>query len=388
MVVGGGPAGAAAASVLAQGSIRVLLIEALSTVPFKIGETLPPSAKPLLRDLGVGTDRLIGISLPCPGNVAVWGSGEERETPFVRGVHGSGWHLDRPEFDAMLRDQACRAGAAFRHSCRLARWEFDPSLSRWDLELSQGGKRVLASARWLLDATGRRALIATSQGVPSLERDKLVAFCTVAEAEKGDLDGRTWTESAKDGWWYSALLPAGRRMLTFLTDRDLPAASQASNPEGFLQLLGTTRKMRSFAAERQMTRIRRFPAASQSRKTFSGDGWIALGDATLAFDPLSSQGIFHALYTGIRGGQAVASALNDDIFSLAHWNERIVAIEVAYRRNLAACYGDEMRWPEAAFWSRRHSSSVEPPATPDFGGHLGRNRLTMREKASVPGISD
>jgi flavin-dependent dehydrogenase len=255
-------------------------------------------------------------------------------------------------------------------ACRLVDWKLD-SRARWDLVLLKNGRTSRASTRWLLDATGRRALIATSRGEPSLERDKLVAHCRVEEVEAADLDARTWIESVEDGWWYSALLPGRRRMLAFFTDSDLPAAGLARAPEGFSRLLGGTRQMKAWGAKKQGTRIRRFPAASLSRKAFSGNGWIALGDASLTFDPVSSQGIFHALYTGLRGAQAVAAALGGDASALSVWNERLFAIEAAYRQNLAVCYDDERRWPESVFWKRRHRElgvspdriKPDPPAT-------------------------
>ncbi len=100
-------------------------------------------------------------------------------------------------------------------------------------------------------------------------------------------------------------------------------------------------------------RIRRFAAHGVSRERSGGEGWLALGDASLAFDPLSSQGMFHALYTGLRGAQAVLAPSAERASALAAWEERLREVRRAYERHLAGVYAAEGRWPDAPFWRRR-----------------------------------
>jgi len=98
---------------------RVVIIDASTTPEFKIGEALPPAARPLLRDLGVldrfNSDR----HLPSFGNQSAWGGPTLRNTDFIRDPNGLGWHLDRPRFDTTLREAAQISGAEVRSATHL-----------------------------------------------------------------------------------------------------------------------------------------------------------------------------------------------------------------------------------------------------------------------------
>src|SRR5438270_11930034 len=109
LVVGGGPAGAAAALMLTKVGWSVCLVD-VGGQCVKIGESLPPAVTLLLRDLGLWDGFLREGHLPCFGNVSAWGSDELAQTDFIFDPYGNGWHLDRIRFDAFLRNAARDAG--------------------------------------------------------------------------------------------------------------------------------------------------------------------------------------------------------------------------------------------------------------------------------------
>jgi flavin-dependent dehydrogenase len=363
VVVGGGPAGAIAALVLARAGRRVLLADRSGRGP-RIGEALPPAARPLLRDLGLLPRVMADGHLTCFGNASAWGSGDLRSHDFIFDLHGAGLHLDRARFDASLREAAAAAGAKViagaRVHVRRGSRAASPIAEGSDHEvrLRIDGPDEAVGCRWIVDASGRAATAAISWGATRHTADRLVAVYARLAPGRPDRDSRTLIEACADGWWYSALLPSRERIVAFFSDSDLVERRALLSPDGrgLLDGIARTRHLCDVltASGYVMTGPPRGADASSSRlDQVVGRDWIAAGDAALAFDPLSSQGLFNALYTGMQAGRTLDAALAGDDRALDAFAARIEEIHRHYRHNLAAAYALETRWPDHPFWRRR-----------------------------------
>src|SRR5262245_24814163 len=133
VVLGGGPAGAAAAIALARAGRSVTVVEKSRYQEPRIGETLPPSARIPLAELGVWEAFLSAGHAPAPGVASSWGEDALHDTHFIFTAHGRGWHLDRRRFDAMLAHAACEAGARVHCGARIGSCVRHSDL--WQLEL-------------------------------------------------------------------------------------------------------------------------------------------------------------------------------------------------------------------------------------------------------------
>jgi flavin-dependent dehydrogenase len=79
----------------------------------------------------------------------------------------------------------------------------------------------------------------------------------------------------------------------------------------------------------------------------SGPGWIAAGDASISFDPISSQGLLHALFTGLAAAEAADQYLTGRAGALDIYQGVIDRVKMAYLSHLTACYASQTRWPAA-----------------------------------------
>ena len=173
-----------------------------------------------------------------------------------------------------------------------------------------------------------------------------------------DADACTLVEACADGWWYSAWLPDARLMAVYMTDADLLPRARATWPAFWQaqlrQTIHTRERLRGGAAPAAL----RVAAANSARlDCVSGSNWLAVGDAALSFDPLSSQGLLQALASGLRAGEAIHRCLAGEAAALNEYANQTEKLADNYARLRAAYYGRERRWPQSVFWQRRHTAA-------------------------------
>jgi flavin-dependent dehydrogenase len=371
LVIGGGPAGAAAAIALRRAGAEVMLLERSDDASPRIGEAVPPAIGPALSALGV--ELALGERhLRAWGTCAAWGSDALGYNDFLRSAEGPGWHLDRARFDRDLLDAARARGVTVRLGASLAGAEPARGSSRGGApgfvlhtRAQDGGGRL--DARFVVDATGRRAAFATAAGASRVYFDDLVAVTAVFSlgarmpgAAPGD--GFAVIESAEDLWWYYAVTPGRRAVVACLSDADRVKAGRLFDAEEWIRRLGATRHIGpriSGAAGRSALSLH--SARTQALDRPFGEGWIAAGDAAASYDPLSSAGIVNALRSGLDAAGAVAAHFSGEAGALeayARGVERALDIYLEGRRRY---YAAERRWPDAPFWRRRRAEVTLAP---------------------------
>lgn len=361
-IAGGGPAGAAAGLALARAGLRVRLCEHDAARPFRVGEGLPPSARSLLRDLGV-LDRMAADGhRPSPGTLAFWGSAAPHAEDALFGVHGPGWQLDRVRFDAMLRHAAAAAGAEVRSATLRLDAAGDARAPHRLVARGQDGSEAAFGARWLIDAGGRAATFARTLGAERIAHDRLFAVHQRLRGGAGtDRDGRTRVESVEDGWWYSVLLPSGERLVAFLCDADADDRRRLLDGDGLWRHLAGAPHLHALCTTHGWTphgRAQGAEASSVELDRAAGDRWLAVGDAAMAFDPLSSKGISSALYTGLRAADAILACERGDAAAPDAYARHLRDIHRVYREQLRAFHAMETRWPQSPFWRRRQQDAA------------------------------
>jgi flavin-dependent dehydrogenase len=115
--------------------------------------------------------------------------------------------------------------------------------------------------------------------------------------------------------------------------------------------LAATRYLRHFLTGDGTTRVFGANANSSMAKAIAGSNWLALGDAALSFDPLSSHGVTNAVYSAQRAAAAIEAALNGGgAGALQEYEATLTAIFGQYLQSKDQLYRQERRWPHAAFW--------------------------------------
>jgi flavin-dependent dehydrogenase len=346
VVAGGGPAGAVAALDLSRRGLRVALIEQSTYENPRVGETLPPELRRPLTELGVWERFLSSERLESYGIRSSWETPAARHRDFLFNPYGCGWHVDRARFDAMLAHAAADSGAELFLSAHVK--SSTMTGGQCQLDVTHGKNNVTFIARVLVDATGRKALLASRLGSQADVADRLigaVTFCVISEPAQWAL-----IEAVEEGWWYSAPLPGGRMVFAYMTDSDLWNAGRWHEliklaPLTFERAGGKQVPPPSLVVS----------AGSLVRRPVVGANWLATGDAALAFDPLSGQGVFKSIETGTRCAAAIAGYFSGDASAFQSYDDWVQETYQAYLSVRHQFYSAVQQWPNSQFWKRRQS---------------------------------
>jgi flavin-dependent dehydrogenase len=348
LVLGGGPAGAAAALTLARRNRRVLLAERRSERRETFGEVLPPAGRALLHALGGGDLFVAARHRPGWSRQAAWGAAPLLAQDLSFHPHGCAWHLDREAFDADLLAAARQAGVAYIPGASLQH-AVSPPTGGWVVDLGRSGK---VTAAFVVDATGRAAAFARRQGVVRSRVDRLVALLGLVNATARSPEDLI-VEARPGGWWYTAPLPGGHAVAAFLTDADLVPRGREAQQEFWTQELRTTEHIGPRLPDGASVPVRAVPAGTERPNAIYGANWVAIGDASASFDPLSSLGLTHALESGRLAALAIDAALTGEQRPLAAYARFVRRRADEHDIVRRAYYAMERRWPAAPFWARR-----------------------------------
>lgn len=335
LILGAGPAGAAVALGLRRLGYPVSIVSEWRRFPALEGVSL--RVLEALRAAGL-EHALADATLPSQRKVS-W-NGQQHAQNIE-------WLLDRPRFDRGLREDLQRAGVELIEGRVLA------------VQSSAAGHQVQIEghadiqADFLVESRGRQAP-ALGKGLRGPETVSLLnrwqgAPGATASAVESIEQGWVWMARQADGCCYwqltvdvaSAELPGKAQLLDYCRERReasaLAKAFFADGPEVDVHLHA-----------RSSTAI--------LCPQVCGDNWIRVGDAAMAVDPLSGNGIFQSLSSALQAPVVINTLLRaPERAALAQQfhRQRVEQLFLRFARIGRDFYADEQRWQDQPFWKAR-----------------------------------
>ncbi len=311
VVVGAGPAGAAAARQLASWGHSVALI-GRGVGRRGLAESLPPSCTKLFDRLGIREAVDDAGFIRASGNTVQWAGQPTRAEPFEPTVFG--YQVERDRFDALLVDGARRAGAVVIDDAVVRDVERDGD--EWRVRYDRASERAEARAPWVLDCSGRSGVVAKRGWRRSESAGRTTAVVGVWSSDRPwpvDDDTHTLVESYDGGWAWSVPVAHGRRYVTVMLDptmTDVPGRRQLA--AAYRAELARTRMIGQLVEQATLVEAPWGCDASPYSATVTArDGILLVGDASSFIDPLSSFGVKKALASAWLASVAVHTALLD-----------------------------------------------------------------------------
>ncbi len=333
-VVGGGPAGATAATLLARAGLDVACFERERFPRFHIGESLLPANVPLFERLGLLP------ALEAAGFIRKHGAAfideiEGRQVVFnfqARvAMADHSYNVPRADFDRLLLDHAMKQGAAVFEGAEVAEVAVEADRVRLDVRTDDAGSYRVEAA-FLVDASGRDALTATRLGrrepMPSLGKVALFAHFRGAERWEGRLEGHIRIYLFEHGWFWWIPFAGDLASIGCVLHQRVVKARQVPVERLFDEMIAACPSVRAGLARATRT-TGVWTAANFSYRTVPaiGDRFVAIGDAVTFVDPIFSTGVYIAMQSAELASRVVVEGFRRGDFRAARFDR--------YRRRIA-----------------------------------------------------
>ena len=327
VVIGGGPAGASAATIVAEGGHSTLLIEREAMPRFHVGESLMPETFWALERLGVN-DRIRHQGWQVKKSVQFVTHRGTESDPFFFRQHddrdcSDTWQVERSEFDKMLFDRAAEVGADTFDRTRLVDVLFDGAGNAKGVVIKgQDGEQREISCRVVIDGTGQQSFIANKLGLkqvdPDLKKAAVWTYYKDAMRGEGDNAGATIILNTEDkqAWFWFIPLSRGITSIGCVSDHEYLLKGRGSAEEVFHEELAKCPGLAPrLEKATQLGDIRVAKEFSYMTSQSAGGGWVLVGDALGFIDPVYSSGVYFALEMGVRAGDAVVEGFRKEDLS-------------------------------------------------------------------------
>lgn len=354
IVVGGGPAGATAAAVLAEKGRRVVVLEREKFPRYHIGESLMPYCYFPLERLGLA-ETMKESHFPKKYSVQFVNTMGKLSQPFYFFQHfdhaaSTTWQVVRSEFDQMILDKA-RSNGAEVHEETTVRDLI------WDNGAVVGVRTDKGEfhAPITIDATGRDALSVSRKNWkirdPYLNKIAIWTYYRGAARDAGLDEGATTVAYLPErGWFWYIPLPDNIISVGIVAEKDYLYRDTRDLAEIFAREIEANPWIKEHLAPgEQFGKYWVTGEYSYRSQHCAADGLILAGDAFAFLDPVFSSGVFLALRTGELAADAADAALAAGDFSAAqftNYGEQVCEGIEAMRKLVYAFYDEAFSFKE------------------------------------------
>jgi flavin-dependent dehydrogenase len=365
LVIGGGPGGSTAATMLARKGFQVMLLEREHFPRDHIGESLLPASIPVLEELGVLPAVQAAGFLPKWGATMVWGKEKTPWSWYFRETNHKyphAYQVWRPDFDRLLLENSRACGVDVRQGHAVREVLFEDGRATGARCAVDGAGEYVARASFVVDASGQSALIGRQLRLrrwdPLFQNLAVYGYFTGAQRLSAPDETNILVESYPHGWFWDIPLHTGWMSVGAVVDSHIgQEAMRHSGPQRFL-----IEEMAQAPYTQQMLRGASLVYGPFVVKDWSyvseevvGDGYILVGDAACFIDPLFSSGVHLALMAGVLAAAYVTTALKDPGMRGAAGRvyKDLYYKEYGHFHDMAALFYASNRTVDSYFWEAR-----------------------------------
>jgi len=347
-IIGGGPAGSSAGTLLAQAGRSVVIFEKEKFPRFRVGESTLPTSLNTLERMGVVPKINAGGFLIKHGGEIVSACGKRVRFYFRNGLNAkraTAYQVLRSEFDKILLDHAAESGCDVREQTPIGSFEIDGE----GVTLHPGDGKDSVRSRYVIDCSGRNCLIGTRyklrQPFPNLRKFSVFAYYDDVAQREGPDGTLTRMVRAKDCWFWMIPLQGGTTSIGVVMDADKFRELNKTPEEALADCIAEQPMVNEWmGSAKRVTQVYATGDFSYRNSKLTGDRWLLAGDAAGFVDPVFSSGVYLALLSGELAADALNQVLDQTQTrpkAFRYYEKRIGRVLNVYLRWASAWYTQE-----------------------------------------------
>ena len=298
LVIGAGPAGTVAASIIHKAGYKVKIVEKLKFPRFVIGESLLPRCMEALEEAGFldavkekGFQEKYGAKFVKDGKICDYSFADQ----YTKGWNWT-WQVPRAEFDQTLAETVEKMGVPVAYETAVTGISFEGSDSVTTVEY-QGGEKARIEARFIIDASGYGRVIPRLFNLdrPSNLPPRMALFAHTADVNRSlsDEPNRiTIVVHEPAVWIWIIPFSSGISSLGFVGNPEFFQQFKGSKEEQFRELIASQPFLRDRFKNVELVFLPKILESwSTTTDKFYGEGFVLTGNVTEFLDPIFSSGV-------------------------------------------------------------------------------------------------
>lgn len=351
VVIGGGPAGSTAATILARNGLRTVVFERSRFPRPHVGESLMPATNAVFKDLGVA-EKIGNAGFPKKIGVQFASRSGKETRPFVFGRPENGgledtWHVERSVLDQLLLEHSAECGATVLEGYRVLKVNFDEASKVVGVRVTDdAGNLTEVQTSLVVDASGQQSFLANKLHVKKFDPSrKNASIWTYYDSTAPIFSEQVLTLIAQaecgQCWFWHIPISEKRVSLGLVGPKEVVLTGDLEDTlQSKIESCSAIKKrLDGLSRGDELSVARDFAYTATSP---AGNGWVLVGDALGFIDPVYSTGVFLAMKSAQLAAENMITSISQGDLSgksLGRWHSDY-KMRVNWLRSLVELFYD------------------------------------------------